>query len=245
MSPEKFNGISTLAFSNAATQLNNLQSQMQTLRTGVSRGMAFNRNSGTFRGDLFNAVLLAYEGDDWGKFIPKSQAQEENALGFFINGQGSFGDQEATDSQPGFHFSAGGITAGLDYGFTQNLIGGVNLGYTRTASHLGGSGGEVDVDSVSCGIYGTYFERNFYVNAASGLSSNFYDLERDIEFGGLDRKAKSDTSGQEWNLFLGTGYDFQIKQLTTGPTATAKYSRLWIDSFSESGAGSLNLHITD
>ena len=246
ISGEKFNGLSAIAFSNTVTQLNSLQGQMQTLRTGAGRGMAFNRNSGTLRGDLFNGVLLAYEGEDWAKFVPRSdaKAKEQGSLGFFVNSEGNFADQESTDSQPGFHFSAGGITAGLDYRFMENLIAGFDLGYTRTVSHLGGSGGEVGVDSLNCGIYGTYFGKNCYLNAASGYSYNFYDLERNLVFGGLDRKAKADTGGKQWDLFLGTGYDFRLRQLTTGPTASLKYSRLRIDSFSETGADALNLDIS-
>lgn len=247
ISPEKFEGIPSVNFSNAAMQFNHLQGHLYDLRTGEIKGFTFNRHTGAFCGDLFNGLLLAYNGDNLGRFISGDsvQAQNESGLGFFINGEGNFGDQDFTDSQPGFHYSAGGITAGLDYRFAENLVAGFNLGYTRTASHLGGSGGKVDVDSVSYGIYGTYFRNNFYTNVASGFSSNFYDMERDIEFGGLDRKTKADTFGKQLNLSIGTGYDFQIKQLTTGPTATVKYSRLWIDSFSESGAGSLNLNITD
>lgn len=247
ISPEKFEGIPSVAFSNAAMQFNHLQEHMYALRSGEIKGFTFNRHTGAFCGDLFNGLLLAYNGNDLGGLISRDnvQAQNENGLEFFVNGEGNFGDQDFTDSQPGFHYSAGGITAGLDYRFAENLVAGFNLGYTRTASHLGGSGGKVDVDSVSYGIYGTYFRNNFYTNVASGFSSNFYDMERDIEFGGLDRKAKADTFGKQLNLSIGTGYDFQIKQLTTGPTATVKYSRLWIDSFSESGADSLNLHIAD
>ena len=246
ISGEKFNGLSSLAFTNTVTQLNSLQGQMQTLRTGVGRGMAFNRNSGTFRGDLFNSVLLAYEGEDWVKFVPRSdaKAREQGSLGLFVNTEGNFGDQESTDSQPGFHFSAGGLTGGLDYRLRENLIAGFDLGYTRTVSHLGGSGGEADVDSLSCGIYGTYFGNNYYLNAAGSYSYNFYDLERNLIFGGLDRKAKADTDGRQWDLFLGTGYDFHLRQLTTGPTASLKYSKLRIDGFTETGADALNLSIS-
>ena len=247
ISPEKFEGVPSVAFSNAAMQFNNLQGHMDALRTGEIRGFTFDRHTGAFRGDLLNGLLLAYEGDNLGRLVSRDSVQVQNGSDprFFINGEGNFGDQDSTDSQPGFHYSAGGITAGLDYSFTERLIGGFNLGYTRTVSDLGGSGGKVNVDSVSCGIYGVYSGKNFYINGAGGFTSNFYDTEREIEFGGLQRKAKADTFGKQLNLFIGTGRDFHIKQLTTGPTATVKYSRLWIDSFSESGAGSLNLHIAD
>jgi outer membrane lipase/esterase len=100
------------------------------------------------------------------------------------------------------------------------------------------------VDSLSCGIYGTYFGKNCYLNAAGGYSYNFYDLERNLVFGGLERKAKADTGGRQWDLFLETGRDFHLQRLTTGPTVSLKYSRLRIDSFSETGADALNLDIS-
>ena len=46
-------------------------------------------------------------------------------------------------------------------------------------------------------------------------------------------------------MFLGTGYDFHYGKFTTGPTGTLHYSKLWIDGFTESGADSLNLCISD
>ena len=247
ISPEKFGGIPSVAFSNAVMQSSNLADHMSALHSGENRGFAFNRRTGAFRGDLFNGLLLAYNGDNLGRLVSrdKNQSQGESGPGFFINGVGNFGDQESTDSQPGFQYTVGGITVGLDYSFTQNLLGGFNLGYTHTSSYLGGSGGKVNVDSISCGIHGIYYRDNLYFQGASSITSNLYDTEREIEFGGLDRLTKSDTSGGQFNLFIGTGYDFHVDQLTTGPTVTLQYSKLWIDSFTESGADSLNLCIAD
>lgn len=248
VSPEKFAGIPSFSFSNAAMQFNNLQDHMYELRTGEAMGFAFDRGTGAFRGDLSRAkgMLLAYNGDEVERFVREViREKEEKRSSLFINAKGNFGDQEATDSQPGFHYIAGGITTGLDYRLTEYMIGGFSLGYTRTSSDLGGSGGEIDVDSVSCGIYGTYYGSDFYIDGASIFTSNFYETEREIEFAGLSRKAKADTFGKQLDLSLGAGRDFYFKQLTTGPTATISYSKLWIDSFSESGADSLNLDISE
>jgi autotransporter-associated beta strand protein len=245
ISPEKLNAMSEIALQNIAIELNMLQNQMQLLRAGTVNNLRYSDDAaGDFSGDLSKSVLIAYEGDNWRGLLSTTD-NETKDTGFFVKWDGSFGEQETTDNQPGFSFSAGGITAGIDYRLNKNLILGLYSGYTHTTSELEGSGGEVEINTFSYGGFGTYYRDNFYLDASLGMALNFYDTERNIVFSGIDRKAKAETLGKQFNLFLGAGYDFQLRKVTTGPIADMRYSKLWIDSFSENGADSLNMHISD
>ncbi|MBN1688446.1 MAG: autotransporter domain-containing protein [Candidatus Omnitrophica bacterium] len=178
-------------------------------------------------------------------FHPNPHLPGEGDFGFFIDGYGDFGNQEKTDHQPGYRYASGGTSGGFDYRLRENLIAGLDLGYTHTHSDVGRSGGEMNVESLSYGIYGTTFLNDFYLNLHSGFFSHFYDSDRQIEFGSLSREAKGETYGQQWDLFLGTGYEFHTEKWTLGPTATFQYSKIWIQDFTETRAGSLNLEIRD
>lgn len=60
----------------------------------------------------------------------------------------------------------------------------------------------------------------------------------------MSRTAKGEPFGQQWTIGAGTGCDLRFREPVTGPTVTAKYSKLWIPEFTESGADSLDLTVS-
>ena len=225
ISPEKLSGMAALSLANAQIELQNLQKEMMELR----------RQSD-------NSVLLTYNGEDWGRF--NTAGQQSEGYDFFVSGGGTFADQDATQNQPGYTYNGGGITAGLDYRISDTTIGGYYGGYTRTGSNIGGTGGKINVNSISCGVFGIHTAGDFYLDIAFSTAWNFYDATRNIRFGTVDRKAKSDTWGRQFNSLAGAGYEFHYGNLVTGPTSTLQYSKAWIDGFAEKDADSLNLRIS-
>jgi outer membrane autotransporter protein len=240
ISPEKLSCLPSFSFYNAGQQINNLQNQIYALRTGLNSNIGYASREGAFSGNIYHGVLLAYNGDDWGRFAGESPVKKDRWL-LSVNGSGTYAEGDSTANQTGFDYIAGGITAGLSYALKDNVIVGIHTGYAVSDSDLKGSGGHVDADTVSYGVYATFWaDDRYYINTSAGCFSNFYDTERNISFGGLNRTATADTSGQQINLFAGSGYNFHFKKLNIGPTATLNYSKIWIESFSETGAGSLN-----
>ncbi len=236
--PEKLNALPDFTLSNGMAGLKTLQQTMQSWHSEMGANLA--------RKDFSVApVLLAYAGNDAAKFIPQKNAAEEkaNQKMIFVRGEGSFGDQEATANQPGFSYSAGGFIAGMGYRLNQNFALGFYSGYLRTDAELGGAGGNVAVDTLSYGGMSSYYKDNFYIDASLGMALNFYDTERAIVFANIDRKAKGETLGKQLNVLLAIGYDFYLDKLITGPFADLRYSRLWIEGFSETGADALNMDI--
>jgi outer membrane autotransporter protein len=72
-----------------------------------------------------------------------------------------------------------------------------------------------------------------------------YDIERRISFPGVDRTAEGDPNGDQVFSYLGLGYDRKLGNLITGPIVSVQYTRLLIDSYTETGAGALNLTIDE
>jgi outer membrane autotransporter protein len=76
-----------------------------------------------------------------------------------------------------------------------------------------------------------------------GYTLNLYSLNRNIAFGGLSRVATGSPNGNQLSASLETGYDFKLAPFTVTPALSLYYSTAWVDSFTENGAGALNLNL--
>ena len=79
----------------------------------------------------------------------------------------------------------------------------------------------------------------FYTFGSLDYALNLFDLECQLSFGGLSRTAKSSPTGNQFNAYAEAGYDLSLGRLVATPVVSLAYSSLWLDSFTESGAGAL------
>lgn len=170
--------------------------------------------------------------------------------GGFLNGRLATGDKDATDNEAGFDFDLYAITAGVDYRFRPNVIGGLSLGYGAVDSDYDDNDGGLDIDSWNAAAYFTYFrEERFYLDALATYGRNDYQSERHIVFGSgagaVDRTALGDTDGTQFSLGVGTGWDFNRGGLVIGPHLGAYYFQVEVDAFNEVDGGGLNVAIDD
>jgi outer membrane autotransporter protein len=131
----------------------------------------------------------------------------------------------------------------VDYRVRDDLLLGLNTGYAHTGAGFHGSGGTVQGNTWPLTAYGAYLPKPFYAYGSLGYALNLFNLERDLNFAGLNRAAKSSTTGNQFNAYGETGYDLKIKRVVVTPAVSLAYSKLWVDGFTESGANSLNLTV--
>ena len=182
--------------------------------------------------------------------VPQSKEQD---WGLYTIGTGQTGDVDDTNEEVGFDFQTTGINVGADYYINKQLVAGVTLGYSSGDAELDDDGAQVDTDSLKVGVYATYFEdgssekiSGWYVNGYLGGGYNEYDFERTVSAGTISQTAKGDSKGYELNSVIGGGYDYQLGDATiVGLITSLRYDRLWVDDYSESGAGSLDLDVDD
>jgi uncharacterized protein with beta-barrel porin domain len=182
--------------------------------------------------------------------VPQSKEQD---WGLYTIGTGQTGDVDDTNEEVGFDFQTTGINVGADYYINKQLVAGVTLGYSSGDAELDDDGAQVDTDSLKVGVYATYFEdgssekiSGWYVNGYLGGGYNEYDFERTVSAGIISQTAKGDSKGYELNSVIGGGYDYQLGDATiVGLITSLRYDRLWVDDYSESGAGSLDLDVDD
>ena len=161
-------------------------------------------------------------------------------LGVFANGQGSFGDQDATSREPGFDFHTAGLTVGADYRILDPLVVGLAFGYLRTNTSTDAAAGDSRVNGYSFSIYGNYYVLpKLYIDAIVMGGWNDSNVKRNTPTG----VAEAEPGGNQFSIGSSVGYDFSMAGFTFGPTARVAYVRIHIDGYQETGAGPSNSRV--
>ncbi len=226
---------SGMGISGANFQTGNLSERLSDLRHGI-RGISL--NGLYFKNGDGMPVMLAGINPDLAGMLP-SRVNER--WGFFIKGNAGYGDQKDTPGRTGYDFTSAGITVGSDYRFTKNLIAGLMLGMNTSRAKVDAMGSKVKMDGYNLGAYGTWYKKNFYIDGSVSYGLADYDNTRRIVFPGLDRTATSSPDGSQLTVFAGTGYDLRKNNWIITPNMFLQYTQLNINSYTESGAGALNL----
>lgn len=105
-------------------------------------------------------------------------------------------------------------------------------------------GSSVDEHGFVIGPYAMYHNNNLYASALAGYGRNDYQLERVINFDGVNRVAKASPAANEFLAYAGAGYDFSYnKQWQYGPNASLQWVNMDIDRYTEHGANALDLNV--
>ena len=200
-------------------------------------------NGGGFNASGMNLAPMQAEmggTDDMGVFA--INPSKDTKWSSFVDGNGVFANASGTGSVQNYRSQSGGVSTGAAYSWTDAFATGVYVGYQGLQAEYD-SGKTID-NAVRFGVFGTYDIEDFYFNALVGGAYHGYTVNRYINFGGLDRTATGRPGAGEFNLALGTGYDFQAGDLTFGPFTTLQYTYLGVQGFTETGADALNLDVS-
>ncbi len=230
----------TIEQSNAQGQM--LQQRFGALRLGI----------GGFRQIGLDAPIITesrrVEGKGFKEFKETRSIMEpaaDNPWGVWVQGNGLFAKNSGLNGIPNFRFDNGGFLLGADYRWNDTLATGIYAGYQRIDARYDG-GSKTRVNAARFGAYATLDTGNgFYGNALLGGGFSDYEVRRRIDFGSIDRTARSNPQGGEFSAMLGTGYDWKAGNFTFGPVASGQYTYVNINDFTEEGARSLNLRINE
>src|SRR5262249_18815342 len=230
ISPEELAAMFNIGVSLANIQSVNLERRMEDIRAG-STGFSARGFSIDNRVPESSPGLAGPTGSE-GKSGPSvMQPTPENRWGVFVTGLGEFTSVDDTSIAPGYNFSTGGLTFGVDYRVSPNFAIGLTGGYAHTNADLVNNG-SLDVNGGTIGAYATGFGGGFYVDAAAFGVFNGYDEHRTALLG----TASGDTDGQDFNALITAGYEWKKGALTIGPTVSYQYTYVEFDSFTEHGS---------
>ena len=155
-------------------------------------------------------------------------------------------DQGLRDKIDGYNAATYGVAGGVDRMFGDNFRLGLSFSYANT--DVDGDSvakNKTDVNSYQVAVYGDYTFPNFYLEGMAGYAYNDVDTSRVINFGGLNRIASGSYSADQYMARIGAGVPLKV----TGtphvftPNAAVQYTRVASDSYTETGAGALNLRV--
>jgi len=156
----------------------------------------------------------------------------ENRWGIFVTGSGEYvkvADED--DNASGYKITNGAVILGVDYRLSHNFAVGIYGGYEGARATLFDNG-RLTMEGGNVGAFATYFCNRFYVDVAGGAGWNSYDIRRTA----LSGDARGSTNGTEVSALGAIGYDWKFGCLNIGPTASAQYTNVNIDQYTETGS---------
>jgi len=173
------------------------------------------------------------------------ETQNKSNFGIWGRGYGVAGDRHGGDVSSRYDYTILGFVLGMDSKISDNLLIGLGGGYSQTDIDFESLTDSGDVDSYQGTLYSSYAKGLWYIDGLLSYAFNDYDTSRGIDFGGINRTAKGDYNGNELSGYLEGGYTFFARNTNIQPLASLHVTHLYQESYTESGADSLNLAVDD
>ena len=127
----------------------------------------------------------------------------------------------------------GGVTAGLLYQMTPNLVLGAAFNYLNAQVDLrGGSNGRIDLDSFQGAAFASYSSPNLFADVAVTYGGNSFALDRP---GVLNDRLAAAPGGDTVTVAARTGYLFDFETFKAGPVGEVSYARATVNAYRETG----------
>lgn len=242
----------TLAMVNVAlqagqAQLDNLKARIAALRSGT-QGSAFGGLALASPAGAIPVTSLVGQGLDAAESAEAGAGFDR--WGYFVSGTIGRGEAEQGRRSPAYDFDINGLTAGVDYRFSDGFVAGASMGYTAQDTELSGAEGKVEADGYSLSAYATiYRDASWYTDAVLTWGRNDYDTFRRIRYtlsgpsgtSTIDQTARGRLDGEALSFASTVGRDYQAGTWNIGPYGRLLYSRIDFDAGREviaGGAGS-------
>jgi outer membrane autotransporter protein len=232
------------AFNTAGAQFDNLKARIAALRSGSAGvnfgGLALAGGGGVLPLSFLPSTLVAGdEGAAGGDEVGADFAR----WGFFASGTIGRGDRDDDDTAPGYEFDTYGLTAGVDYRWSDSFILGAALGYSNNDTDVNRDQGRLETEGYSGSLYATWFgDTAWYADAVLTYGSNSYDLSRRIRYQILgldgvtrliDQVATASPDGSQTQFALSGGRDFNRGAWSFGPFARVTMTQIDFDAYNE------------
>lgn len=239
ISPAFYESLASIGIEQAFSQGQQMQQRFRSVQLGA-RGFS---QSG------FDGPVIK-ESDGKTVYGPDGKAAKDiltpaadNDWGVWVQGNGIFARNASVNNVPKYNFNSGGFLGGADYRWSDDFVTGLYAGYQGTYARYDG-GGRTIINSTRFGGYATYGKaEGFFANTMIGGGYSAYQVSRSIEFGSIDRTAKSRPDGGDFETMLNLGYNWQLGNFNVGVVGTGQYTYLGIAPFTENGADSLDLSV--
>ncbi|MDD9303379.1 MAG: autotransporter domain-containing protein [Desulfobacter sp.] len=241
MGPQALSGMSAVTMDMSRLFFSTVTARMARLRQGV-RVLA--RKKRMDPNDPETWPLMASAGELAGILFDPSQDSHQG-LHFQALGQKSHMDSQ--EGHMGYDTTTAALAMGMDRVFPQavldnNFLGGLSIGVADSSVLYRDRGqSNADITTYSLGVYGSFFDKHWYLDTILAGASSAYEVNRSIPF--LSRWAKSNPKGYTLSAKTRGGYTFDLGKLGLTPILSLEYNRLHQDAYTETGASGANLGV--
>jgi uncharacterized repeat protein (TIGR01451 family) len=231
----------------STAQFDNLNARMNAVRTGRQQGASLAGlgvvGSGGF---LPLAGFVGALTQDDAPAATDATPPDESGFsrwGFFASGRIGRGESDPGRITPAYDYDIQGLTAGVDYRKSDNLVLGAALGYTRQDTDLAGGEGSLDTRGWSLSGYATWYRgQDWYLDSLLSYAHNSYGHRRRIVYAlpmpdgstfSVDQVATADSSGTDWTLAATFGRDVHHGAWSMSYYGRAIYDRIAFGAFRE------------
>ncbi len=226
LSGEQYADFGTMNVNNSAMFMNTIGQQMALARSGAAAAGQ--------RAALAQACdIAACDG-----------ASPLTVWGSALGGLGAVaGDYNASTAT----YNYAGAAMGIDYRLDPRFLVGLGVGYTAGNLWVNSFAGRGWTNNVSVAAYGSFTQGGFYADLLGGYAYYNNQLQRQIQIPGLQRTASGSIGANQALGQVETGYRFGVyapAAATLAPFARLQGSSVTQNAFTESGAQSLNLNVS-
>ena len=175
-----------------------------------------------------------------------SSGDERDLNGIWAKPYGSYLDQGTRQGIQGYDAWNAGTVVGADRLITDDFTMGLSGGYAYGRVNSDANNANTDISSAQGTIYAGYKDPdlNYFIDAAGSFAWNWYDGQRDIVVGSINRTADASYDGQQYGTYVGGGYKFNFKDnVGITPLASLQWDHLSLDKYTETNADALDLNV--
>ncbi len=199
----------------------------------------------TARADEIQAVCCDTTCESKKSSAPNKKCNSDEQRGhWWAKGFGTRGEQDDTNNLNGFDSKAYGLVLAYDKPLNNQTRIGLGAGYARSNLNENNSASRTEIDSFQVMGYLHYAPGPWFVQGGLTAGIDRYDGARQILFPGVNRTANAEYTGQQYTGIVSAGKHFYFdNQVTVTPLVSLQASHIRVGSYTESGAGDVNLRV--
>lgn len=173
---------------------------------------------------------------------PALPAASDAGRGLWLRGYGGYGNTDGDGNAAASRLRSTGLSIGFDTEIDEGLR--LGAAVTTGTSRLSTDNNETGkTRGTAVAVYGAYATGPWNFSGSAGMGRGKNHMDRNIAFGALNRVASGDFDSDTLSAYGEAAYTMAMDGWTLRPLAGLSLSRNKSGSFTETGAGALNLQI--
>lgn len=173
----------------------------------------------------------------------QSGGSESASKNLWVRPVGGWVNQDAQDGVSGYKMGTSGLVGGVQSDVNAKTRLGLGLGYLRSTVDGQNAAGthRSGIESVQLIGYGRHAlnDTGLQLDWQGDYTLSSIESQRNLSFIGRTARAKYD--GDAWHVGVGVSRAYQVSKMTVKPLVAVDWRQFRSDSYSEDGAGALNL----